>query len=115
MIGIGVTWAFFFAAWGKGGLSTDSVAFNSLLAGAIASTLVIVLTFFISLSVVGAIVLAIFGIFDLFALIACKAGAKAACDIGIHGSHHQGAHRLALHWRGDDQHIGPRPFPPFRR
>ncbi len=82
-IGIGVTWAFFFAAWGKGGLSTDSVAFNSLLAGAIASTLVIVLTFFISLSVVGAIVLAIFGIFDLFALIACKAGAKAACDIGI--------------------------------
>ncbi|MFN8333457.1 MAG: LamG-like jellyroll fold domain-containing protein, partial [Saprospiraceae bacterium] len=82
-IGIVVTWAFFFAAWGKGGISTDSVAFNTLLAGAIASTLVIVLTFFISLTVVGAIVLAIFGIFDLFALIACKAGAKKACDIGI--------------------------------
>ena len=30
-IGGVATWAFFFAAWGKGGLSTDSVEFNNLL------------------------------------------------------------------------------------
>ncbi len=82
-LGLVATWAFFFAAWGKGGLSTDSVAFNALLAGAIAMTLVLVLTFFISLSVVGAIVLAVFAIFDLIALIICKAGVKAACSLGI--------------------------------
>lgn len=46
VIGVVATWAFFFAAWGKGGLSTDSIAFNSLLAGAIAATLMIVVTLF---------------------------------------------------------------------
>ncbi len=83
VIGAGVTWALFFAAWGKGGLATDSVAFNSLLAGAIASTLVLVLVFFVGLSVVGAIVLAVVAIFDLIILIICKAGVKAACSLGI--------------------------------
>ena len=83
VIGIVVTWSLFFAAWGKGGLSTDSIAFNNLVAGAIASTLVVVLTFLLSLSVVGAIVLAVFGIFDLIALIICKAGVKTACSLGI--------------------------------
>lgn len=83
VIGVGVTWALFFAAWGKGALATDSVAFNSLLAGTIASTLVLVLTFFLGLSVVGAIVLAVVAIFDLIALIICKAGVKAACSLGI--------------------------------
>ncbi len=43
----------------------------------------IVLTFFISLSVVGAIVLAVFAVFDLIALIICKAGVKLACSLGI--------------------------------
>lgn len=82
-LGLVASWVLFFAAWGKGGLSTNSVAFNTLLAGTIAATLVIVLMTLVSLSVVGSIVIAIFGIFDLFALIACKAGAKKACDIGI--------------------------------
>ena len=82
-IGIGLTWAVFFAAWGGSGLSTNSIEFNSLLAGTIASTLVAVMTFIITLTVAGAIVLAVFAIFDLFAFIACKAGAKTACDIGI--------------------------------
>ncbi|MEZ4640161.1 MAG: LamG-like jellyroll fold domain-containing protein [Caldilineaceae bacterium] len=82
-IGIVVSWAFFFAAWGKGGLSTDSIAFNALLAGALATTLTLVLTFFLSLSVIGAIVLAVVAIFDLIALIICKAGVKAACSLGI--------------------------------
>ena len=77
------TWVLFFAAWGKGGLSTDSVAFNALLAGAIAATLVIVVTFLVSLTVVGAIVLAVVAIFDLIALIICKAGVKLACSLGI--------------------------------
>lgn len=83
VIGGVATWALFFAAWGKGGLAANSVEFNNLLAGAIASTLVIVLTFFLSLSVVGAIILAVFGIFDLITLIICKAGAKKACSLGI--------------------------------
>jgi hypothetical protein len=83
VIGVVATWGFFFAAWGKGGLSTDSVEFNSLLAGAIAATLVIIVTFLVSLTVVGAIIIAVFGIFDLLFLIICKAGAKAACSLGI--------------------------------
>ena len=82
-LGLVASWVLFFAAWGKGGLSTNSVAFNTLLAGTIAATLVIVLMTLVSLSVVGSIIIAIFAIFDLFALIACKAGAKKACDIGI--------------------------------
>ena len=82
-IGGVVTWALFFAAWGKGGLSTDSVEFNNLLAGAVAGTLLIVVTIFLSLTVVGAIILAVFAVFDLIALIICKAGVKAACSLGI--------------------------------
>jgi hypothetical protein len=82
VVGIGLTWIAFFAAWG-GGIATGSVAFNALLAGAIATTLVVVMTFLISLTVVGAIILAVFAIFDLFTFIACKAGAKKACNLGI--------------------------------
>ncbi|MEZ4767994.1 MAG: hypothetical protein R2844_06145 [Caldilineales bacterium] len=83
VIGVGVTWVMFFAAWGKGRLSTDSVVFNSLVAGAVAGTLTAVLTFFVSLTVVGAIILAVVAVFDLIALIVCKAGVKAACSLGI--------------------------------
>ena len=43
----------------------------------------IVVTFLTSLTVVGAIVLAVAAIFDLIALIICKAGVKAACSLGI--------------------------------
>jgi hypothetical protein len=82
-IGIGATWGLFFAAWGAGGLSTDSVEFNTLLAGSIATTLTIVVFFLFSLSVIGAIILAVVAIFDLIALIICKAGVKAACSLGI--------------------------------
>jgi len=83
VIGVGVTWALFFAAWGKGGLSTDSVEFNNLLAGAIASTLTAVVFFLLSLSVVGTVLLAVVAIFDLIALIICKAGVKLACSLGL--------------------------------
>ncbi len=83
VIGIGITWVVFFAAWGSGGFAPGSLAFNSLLAGAIAGTIVVIMTVILSLTVVGAVVLAIFAVFDLFAFIACKAGAKTACDIGI--------------------------------
>jgi hypothetical protein len=83
VIGVGVSWVLFFAAWGAGGLAVGSVAFNSLLAGAISGAILAVVIFIVSLTVVGAIILAVFAIFDLFALIACKAGAKTACDIGI--------------------------------
>lgn len=83
VIGLALTWIVFFAAWGGGGLSVGSIAFNTLLAASIASTLVIVVTFFVSLTVVGAIILAIFAVFDLLTFIICKAGAKGACDLGI--------------------------------
>ena len=82
-IGGVVTWGLFFAAWSKGGLSTDSVEFNNLLAGAVAGTVMIVVIIFLSLSVVGAIILAVFAVFDLIALIICKAGVKTACSLGI--------------------------------
>ncbi|MBI1293418.1 hypothetical protein GC175_00485 [bacterium] len=82
-IGIGVSWVLFFAAWGAGGLSTDSVEFNSLLAGTVAATLTIVVFFLFSLSVIGAIILAVVAIFDLIILIICKAGVKTACSLGI--------------------------------
>ncbi len=81
-IGIGISWALFFSVWG-GGIVTGSIEFNRLLAGAISGTLFAVMTFVLSLTVVGAIILAVFAFFDLFAFIACKAGAKKACDLGI--------------------------------
>ncbi|MBI1298362.1 hypothetical protein GC175_25795, partial [bacterium] len=83
VIGIAVTWIMFFAAWGKGGLSTDSIEFNNLVAGAVAGTLLVVINLLLSLSVVGAIVQAVFAILDLIALIICKAGVKLACSLGI--------------------------------
>jgi hypothetical protein len=82
-IAIGVTWVFFFAAWGKARLSTDSIEFNNLLAGAVASTLMAVLTFFVALATVGTIILAVFAVLDLITLIICKAGVKLACSLGI--------------------------------
>ncbi len=81
IVGIGVSWIMFFSLLGK--VPIGSVEFYNLLAGAIAATLVAIITFVISLTVVGAIVLAVFAIFDLFTLIICKAGVKAVCDFGL--------------------------------
>ncbi len=81
LVGIGVSWIMFFSLIGK--VPIGSVEFYNLLAGAIAATLVAIITFVISLTVVGSIVLAVFAIFDLFTLIICKAGVKAVCDFGL--------------------------------
>ncbi|MCB8990047.1 MAG: hypothetical protein H6665_05455 [Ardenticatenaceae bacterium] len=82
-IGVAINWIVFFAVWGAMGLEVGSVAFNTLLAGAIASVFTAVAIFFVSLSVVGAIVLAIFAVLDFITFIFCKAGLKGACDLGI--------------------------------
>ncbi|MBI1293407.1 hypothetical protein GC175_00430, partial [bacterium] len=97
-IGIAVTWALFFAAWGKGGLSTDSIAFNNLLAGAVAGTLVIVITFILSLSVVGTIALAVVAIFDLIALIICKASKGGEDDIVCNLGLTEGLNKVITEW-----------------
>lgn len=82
-IGGVVTWALFFAAWGKGGLSTDSVEFDNLVAGAVgrhADDRPDHLPFPLG----GRhIILAVFAVFDLISLIICEAGVKAACSLGI--------------------------------
>ncbi|MCB0033008.1 MAG: hypothetical protein KDE51_03225, partial [Anaerolineales bacterium] len=82
-IGIAINWVVFFAVWGATRLEVGSVAFNTLLAGAVAAVFTAVITFFVSLTVVGAIILAIFAVLDLITFIICKAGAKGACDLGI--------------------------------
>jgi hypothetical protein len=83
VISIAITWISFFAAWGKAGLSTDSIEFNNLLAGAVAGTLMAILTYFVALATLGTIILAVFAVLDLITLIICKAGVKLACSLGI--------------------------------
>ncbi len=82
-IGVGVTWVLFFAAWGAGRLSVNSTEFNNLLAGTIATTLVVVLNLIFAFSVVGLIAQAVIAVIDLITLIICKAGVKLACSLGI--------------------------------
>ena len=82
-IGVAISWVVFFAVWGATGLEVGSIAFNTLLAGAVASVFTAVILFFVSLSVVGTIILAIFAVLDLITFIICKAGVKTACDLGI--------------------------------
>src|SRR5690606_32599296 len=50
VIGLAITWIVFFAAWGTAGLAVGSIAFFTLLATPIGSTLVIIVTFFVSLT-----------------------------------------------------------------
>ncbi len=83
VIGLVVTWSLFFAAWGKSGIAAGSVEFNNLVAGAVATTIVLVLSFVLALSVIGSIALAVVAVFDLIMLIICKAGVKEVCDLGI--------------------------------
>ncbi|NUM43532.1 MAG: hypothetical protein HUU38_02415 [Anaerolineales bacterium] len=83
VIGIGISWIVFFAAWGSSGIAAGSVEFNTLIAGAIASTITALLTFILSLTIVGSIFLAVVAVFDLIAFIICKAGVRGACDFGI--------------------------------
>lgn len=83
IIGIALSWVMFFAAWGTSGLAVGSTEFNNLLAGTFGGSLILILFFFVSLTVVGAIVLAVIAVFDLIAFIICKAGVRGACDIGI--------------------------------
>ncbi|MCB0056289.1 MAG: hypothetical protein KDE45_04650, partial [Caldilineaceae bacterium] len=64
-IGVAINWIVFFAVWGAMGLEVGSVAFNTLLAQAIAATIVAILMFVVSLTIVGAILVAIISVIDL--------------------------------------------------
>jgi len=65
VIAIGVIWGVFIYAAVTSGAAPGSVAFNSMLAQAIAATIVAVMMFVISLTVVGAILVAIISVIDL--------------------------------------------------
>ncbi len=64
IIGSLITWGVFFYTWGASGVSIGSIAFNNMLADAIAATATIVLFAALSATGVGAIVVAIIGLID---------------------------------------------------
>ena len=62
---VGVVWGFFIYQIASGGVGFGSVEFNMLLARAIADTIIAVLMFALSCTIVGAIIVAIFTLIDL--------------------------------------------------
>lgn len=76
IIGTIITWGVFFYSWGASGVAFGSLAFNNMLADAIAATCTVVLLAAISATGVGAIVVAIIGLIDgVISAICAIAGA----------------------------------------
>lgn len=77
VIGIAITWGVFFYSWGASGVSFGSIAFNNMLADAIAATATIVLLAALACTGVGAIIVAVIGLIDgLIMSICALAGAN---------------------------------------
>ncbi len=79
VLDVGITWGVFIYQVAANNLDPGSVAFNSLLAASIASTVVAVLFFLLSLTAVGFILVALVAAIDLFLFFLCKAGVDGAC------------------------------------
>jgi hypothetical protein len=79
VLSIGIAWGVFLYQVIADGLKPGTIAFNTALAFAISSTVVAVLSFVLSLTVVGTIILAVIGIVDLLLQVICLAGARGAC------------------------------------
>ena len=79
IIQIGVVWGVFMYQALSGGIEVGTMAFNAALAAAIASTIVILIMFVLSLTVFGFILTAVLGFVDLLNLLLCEAGVSGAC------------------------------------
>ena len=77
VLDIGITWGIFIYQVAANNLDPGSVAFNSLLAFSIASTVVAVLFFLLSLTAVGFIIVMLVAAIDLFLFFLCE-----AADVG---------------------------------
>ncbi len=84
-ISVGIVWGIFIYEAASGGVKPDSLAFDALLASTIAATILAILVFAVSLTLVGFIALLIAGVIDLFLAIFCAAGVDGAC-FSIFGS-----------------------------
>lgn len=79
IVAIGVVWGVFIVTVTSNNIQTGTPAFNTLLASAIAATLVAVLFFVLALSNVGLIIVALIGIFDGLLQLLCGVGVSGAC------------------------------------
>ena len=79
VVDVGFAWAIFGATVASGGLKAGTVAYNAVLATALADTVIAILSFVLVLTSVGAIVVALVGFVDLLLLGLCAAGAAGTC------------------------------------
>ncbi len=79
VISVGIPWGIFMYQALSGGVKVGTMAFNAALATAIASTIVTLIMFALSLTVVGFILTAVLGFVDLLNTLLCEAGVSGAC------------------------------------
>ena len=79
VISVGIPWGIFMYQALSGGVKVGTMAFNAALATAIASTIVTLIMFALSLTVVGFILTAVLGFVDLLNTLLCEAGISGAC------------------------------------
>ncbi|MBN1371366.1 MAG: LamG domain-containing protein [Anaerolineaceae bacterium] len=81
IIGIVIVWAMFFVSWGMSGVSFGSLAFNNMVAEAMAATMSLVLMAAIALIFpVGTVIAAVIGLIDALIMTVCAAA--GASDLG---------------------------------
>ncbi len=83
VINFAIAWGIFVYQITEGGIQTGTFAFNTLLAQAIATTLVAIVLFIIGLSIIGTVLVALIGAIDLITLLVCKILDKQDCFPGI--------------------------------
>ena len=79
VISVGIPWGIFMYQALSGDVKVGTIAFNTALAYAIATTIVAIVMFALSLTVVGFIFTAVLGFVDLLLLGLCEAGVSGAC------------------------------------
>ncbi len=78
-LSLGVIWGMFIYQVVSGDLTPGTAAFNTLLAGAIAATIVTILLFIIGLTGIGLIITIILGLVDALLTLLCNVGVSGAC------------------------------------
>jgi hypothetical protein len=76
---LALPWGFAMYSIFSSDLTVGSIAFNTVIAGALASTIVSLLLFALGSTVIGAIVTAVLAFLDLLLLILCQAGVSGTC------------------------------------
>ncbi|MBE2233503.1 MAG: DUF11 domain-containing protein, partial [Anaerolinea sp.] len=79
VIGVAIPWGIFIYQALSGDVAVGTVAFNTVMSFAIASTIVAILMFALSLTAVGFILTAVLGFVDLLMMGLCQAGVPGAC------------------------------------